>query len=95
MSPRPRKKRCCEGKFYDRVYKPAGAPLCNLEQIILHRDELEALKLCDLEGLFQEQAGERMGVSRGTIQRILTSARKKTAEALVSGAALIFADSKE
>lgn len=57
---------------------------------MLFRDELEALKLCDLEGLFQEQAGERMGVSRGTVQRLLASARHKTADALVSGAALIF-----
>jgi predicted DNA-binding protein (UPF0251 family) len=95
MSPRPKKKRCCEGKFCGQVYKPAGTPLCDLQQIILHRDELETLKLCDLEGLFQEQAGERMGVSRGTVQRTLTSARKKTAEALVSGAALIFADDVE
>lgn len=57
---------------------------------MLFRDELEALKLCDLEGLFQEQAGERMGVSRGTVQRLLASARQKTADALVSGSALIF-----
>jgi predicted DNA-binding protein (UPF0251 family) len=95
MSPRPRKKRCCEGNFCGQAFKPSGVPLHNLQQITLQRDELEALKLCDLEGLFQEQAGERMGVSRGTIQRILTSARKKTAEALVSGAALIFATDVE
>jgi predicted DNA-binding protein (UPF0251 family) len=63
-----------------------------LKKITLFRDELEALKLCDYEGLFQEQAGEKMGVSRGTVQRILTSARRKTAEALATGAALIFAD---
>lgn len=61
----------------------------DLEQISLFRDEMEALRLCDLEGLFQEQAGERMGVSRGTVQRLLASARRKTAEALVSGAALV------
>ena len=60
-----------------------------LKKIDLHRDELETLKLCDLEGLTQEQAGQKMRVSRGTIQRILTSARKKTAQALVRGAALI------
>ena len=63
-----------------------------LNQIILYRDELEALKLCDFEGLTQEQAGERMGISRGTIQRLLTGARKKVAEALVSGAALVFSE---
>ncbi|MCW5210715.1 DUF134 domain-containing protein [Desulfobulbus sp. N3] len=67
-------------------------PLRKLDQITLYRDELEALKLCDFEGLTQEQAGERMGVSRGTIQRLLTGARKKVAEALVLGAALVFSE---
>ncbi|HHB77507.1 MAG TPA: DUF134 domain-containing protein, partial [Desulfobulbus sp.] len=44
------------------------------------------------EGLFQEQAGEKMGVSRGPVQRILTLARRKTAEALSTGAAIVFDD---
>ncbi|HEB68620.1 MAG TPA: DUF134 domain-containing protein [Desulfobulbus sp.] len=92
MSPRPKKIRRCEGKFCGRAFKPTGTPLINLKQITLYRDELEALKLCDYEGLFQEQAGEKMGVSRGTVQRILTSARRKTAEAMATGAALIFAE---
>jgi len=95
MSPRPKKKRCCEGNFCGRAVKPTGVSLQELKQITLYRDELEALKLCDVEGLFQEQAGERMGVSRGTVQRILTSARRKTAEALVTGSALIFAEDEE
>ncbi len=91
MSPRPRKKRCCEGGFLaGQVFKPNGIPLRQLKQIQLQHDELEALRLCDLEGLFQEQAGEKMGISRGTVQRLVTSARRKTAEALVSGAALVF-----
>jgi len=92
MSPRPKKKRCCEGKFCGHAFKPTGTPLQELTTITLYRDELEALRLCDLEGLFQQQAGERMGVSRGTVQRILTRARKKTAQALVTGAALVFSD---
>ncbi|MCI5166451.1 MAG: DUF134 domain-containing protein [Candidatus Electrothrix sp. GM3_4] len=93
MSPRPRKKRCCEGNFCGQAFKPSGVPLHNLQQIIFQRDELESLKLCDFEGLTQEQAGKRMGVSRGTIQRLLTGARKKVAEALVTGAALVFSES--
>jgi predicted DNA-binding protein (UPF0251 family) len=92
MSPRLKKKRCCEGEFCGQVFKPAGLPLRKLDQIILYRDELEALKLCDAERLTQEQAGVRMGVSRGTIQRLLTDARKKVAEAVVSGAALVFSN---
>lgn len=95
MSPRPKKIRCCRGKFSGQAFKPTGKPLTELNQIILYRDELEALKLCDFEGLFQEQAGERMGVSRGTVQRILTAARKKTAEALATGAALVFSEDDE
>ncbi len=95
MSPRPKKIRRCEGNFCGRAFKPTGISLVNLKQIPLFRDELEALKLCDYEGLFQEQAGEKMGVSRGTVQRILTSARQKTAEALSTGAALVFAEEDE
>ena len=95
MSPRPKKKRCCEGNFCGRAFKPTGISLRELDRITLYRDELEALKLCDLEGLFQEQAGERMGVSRGTVQRILTRARKKTAQALVRGQALVFVEDDE
>jgi predicted DNA-binding protein (UPF0251 family) len=95
MSPRPKKQRCCEGCFSGQIFKPNGIPLRNLRQINLFRDELEALRLCDLEGLFQEQAGERMGVSRGTVQRLLASARQKTAEALVSRAALVLMENEE
>lgn len=52
-------------------------------------DELEAMRLCDLLGLDQEEAGKRMGVSRGTVQRLLSAARAKVADALVSGKALM------
>lgn len=55
----------------------------------MYRDETEALKLCDLDGLTQEQAGKRMGVSRGTVQRILSSARRKTAMALTQCKAIV------
>ena len=64
--------------------------MTELEQILLSRDELEALKLCDLDDLTQEEAGERMGVSRGTVQRILADARKKVAKALSRGGAIVF-----
>lgn len=92
MSPRPRKIRHCEGRFCGNAFKPTGTPLRDLEQVELFRDELEVLRLCDLDGLFQEQAGERMGISRGTVQRILTTARRKVAGALTSGQALVFVD---
>jgi len=68
----------------------AGTPLHAMEQITLFGDELEVLRLCDKDGLVQEEAGRRMGVSRGTVQRLLSSARKKTARALIEGSALVF-----
>jgi len=48
-------------------------------------EEIEVLRLVDLEGLSQEEAGTRMGVSRGTIWRLLHRARKKTTQALIEG----------
>lgn len=95
MSPRPKKIRHCEGEFRGKAFKITGTPLQELRQIDLFRDELEVLRLCDLEGLTQEEAGQRMGVSRGTIQRIISVARRKTAEALTDGCAIIFADEKK
>jgi len=47
--------------------------------------ELEAFRLVDLEGLSQEEAGKHMGVSRGTVWRLVQSARKKTAQAITEG----------
>ena len=95
MSPRPKKTRNCQGRFCGRAFKPTGTPLTELITIELYRDELEALRLCDGEGMTQEEAGQSMGVSRGTIQRIITVARKKTATALTAGHALIFVDDEE
>jgi len=60
-----------------------------LTPIHLEPVELEALRLVDLEGLSQEEAGTRMGVSRGTVWRLLQSARKKVAKALTEGRSLL------
>lgn len=60
-----------------------------VEKITLYRDELEALKLCDHDGLTQAEAGMRMAISRGTVQRILSSARRKVATALSECKALV------
>ena len=49
--------------------------------LVLQVEELEALRLCDLEELDQATAARQMDISRGTFQRILYSARKKTADA--------------
>jgi predicted DNA-binding protein (UPF0251 family) len=69
-------------------FKPKGIPLSILEEVILTVDEFEAIRLADLEGLYQEEAAERMKVSRQTFGRIIESAHKKVAETLVKGKAL-------
>jgi len=66
--------------------------MSQMDLLELGLDELEAMRLTDLDGLQQEEAAEAMGISRGTIQRLLESGRKKTLDALVNGKALSFAD---
>jgi predicted DNA-binding protein (UPF0251 family) len=60
-------------------------PPSNAEPVLIEFAEMEAFRLVDKEGLSQEEAGQRMGVSRGTIWRLVQSARKKTAQALSEG----------
>ncbi len=69
-------------------YKPRGIPLSTLEQVNLTVDEIEAIRLVDLDGFYQADAAEKMNISRQTLGRILESARKKIADALVKGKAL-------
>ncbi len=71
------------------LFKPAGVPGRELEQIPLGVDELEAIRLVDLEGLSHEQAAAAMGVSRQTVGRVLEAGRAKIAEALVAGKAIL------
>ena len=86
--PRPGKfRRICQKPAAD-YYKPRGIPLSILEHVNLTFDELEAIRLADLEGLYQEAAAEQMNVSRQTFGRIIESAHKKIADALVNGKAL-------
>jgi len=69
-------------------FKPRALPLSMLEEVDLNVDELEALRLCDLKDLEQKEAAKKMKISQSTLQRILASARKKVAEALVGGKAI-------
>ena len=59
-----------------------------LEHVNLTFDEIEAIRLADFEGLYQEAAAQQMNVSRQTFGRIIESAHKKIADALVHGKAL-------
>lgn len=87
--PRPRNRRrvCALPQAY--YYKPRGIPLSVLQQVILTIDEIEAIRLTDLEGLYQTQAAEKMNISRQTLGRILETAHKKIADALINGKALL------
>jgi len=92
---RPRKHRHCCCQIYARVFKPPGIPLCKLGKTIIDHDEIEALRLCDALDFTQEEAGDAMGVSRGTVQRLVSSARKKIALAISEGMAIVINDSQE
>lgn len=69
-------------------FKPRGIMLRDLEQVVLAHEEVEALRLRDVEGLHQTKAAKRMKISRPTFQRVLVSARQKVSEALVFGKAI-------
>jgi predicted DNA-binding protein (UPF0251 family) len=63
-------------------------PLAALEELVLTYDELEAMRLADLEGLYQEDAAARMQISRQTFGNIVKTARRIVADALVNGKAI-------
>ncbi|MHB8838904.1 MAG: DUF134 domain-containing protein [Gemmatimonadaceae bacterium] len=87
--PRPKKQRRCRRFDGDRVFKPRSIPMTDLALIRLGLDELEAMRLCDLDNHDQAEAGRRMRVSRGTVQRLLDSGRRKMVTALLETAALV------
>jgi predicted DNA-binding protein (UPF0251 family) len=85
-----RPKKCRLVAFMPGVtyFKPAATPLRFLKEVQLTIEEVEAIRLKDIEGLEQQQCAEKMQVSRATFQRVLGSARKKVAEALMNGKAI-------
>jgi len=85
---RPIKKRLVRFDPEVTYFKPRAVPLSALEEVDLTVDELEAVRLCDLRELDQIEAAQKMKVSQSTLQRILASARRKIAEALIRGKAI-------
>jgi len=71
-----------------RLFKPAGIPTRELAEVVLGLDEAEAVRLADLEGLYQEAAARQMGISRQTFGRVIEGARRKIASAILEGKAL-------
>lgn len=85
---RPRKNRFVWGNPRTDFFKPAGKRLADSEIINLTFDEFEAVRLADLEGLYQEEAARMMNVSRQTFGRILQQTHQKIADSLVNGKAI-------
>ncbi len=86
--PRPVKHRRVEYVPEVTYFKPAGVPMRELDEVTITLEELESIRLKDLDGLEQEDCAEKMHVSRPTFQRVLIGARNKVAKALVEGKAI-------
>ncbi len=82
--PRPIKCRRVREQPRSGCFKPSGIRGCELESVTLTIDELEAIRLADLEGLYHEEGAEHLGVSRQTFGNILKSAHAKVADCLVN-----------
>ena len=93
--PRNPKCRCCRLDASGLYYKPRGVPMADLELLVIPLDEFESMHLCDLDGLDQAAAGEKMGVSRGTVQRLLESGRRKLLQAIVDKQAIQIGEGAE
>jgi len=86
----PRPRLCRRIKFDPKItyFKPQGVPIGFLEVVELTTEEMEAFRLRHINDLEQKEAAEKMHTSQSTYQRILYSAYKKIAEALVNGKAI-------
>ena len=94
--PGPRRRARCIGFEPGFIcFKPCGRPGRGLETVELRADELEALRLSDLEGLYQEECARHMQISRTTLSRTLAEAHRKVADALIHGRRLVIAVSPE
>ena len=82
------KRRCIDCSPTASYFKPVGIPLRELDEVVLGIDEVEAMRLADLEGLYQVDVAEQMGVSRQTVGNMLNRAHQKLADALINGKAL-------
>lgn len=86
----PNNKKCrfIEKEYNNHVFKPKAIPMSQLATMNIGHDELEALRLVDLNHMRQSDAAENMGVSSATIQRIIEAAREKVVRALIEGHAI-------
>ncbi|MBU0570067.1 DUF134 domain-containing protein [Patescibacteria group bacterium] len=85
---RPKIFRRCRFKPCVCYFKPRGIPMRTLDEVVIETDELEALKLHDVDGLDQVSSAKKMKISQPTFARTLDSAYKKIADALINGKAI-------
>jgi predicted DNA-binding protein (UPF0251 family) len=86
--PRPKLCRCIKFNPNVTYFKPQGIPMCSLEVVELTTEEMEAYRLRYINDLDQQQSAEKMETSASTYQRIINSAYKKIADALINGKAI-------
>ncbi len=90
--PRPKIHRHLRHKQNVRYFKPQGIPMRALEEILIFHDEVEALKLHDIDGLEQTEAAKKMGISQSTFARTLDKVYKKLADGIINGKAIKIED---
>jgi predicted DNA-binding protein (UPF0251 family) len=95
MNGRKRKNRNIDADHSGVCFKPCGIKRNKIDRVILNEDEMEAIRLSDFEGLYQQECSNKMGISRTTFSRLIESARKKIADALLHKKALGIEPSKK
>ena len=86
--PRPRNCRRVKSEPKTIYFKPRGVPLKELEESTISVSEFEAIRLKDYEGIEQGIAASQMNISQPTFHRLIISARKKIADAIINGKAI-------
>lgn len=86
--PRPKNKRHLRFDPDVVYFKPRGVPLSEIEEVTLEKDEIEAIKLHDVDLLKQTEAAAEMNISQPTFARIIDSAYKKLADGIINGKAI-------
>lgn len=95
MRPKIKRHICTNHNAKFNLFKPNGIALSKLLSIRVEADELEAIRLVDLELLSQQGGAQKMQVSRQTFANILKSGRNKVASALINGEVLVLRDTTE
>jgi len=88
MSGRRRKNRIIDADYSEVCFKPCGVERKSLDSVVVYEDEMEAIRLADLESMYQQECSDKMGISRTTFSRLVESARKKIADALLNQKAI-------